>query len=212
MFNRQPYNRGKFNSPSGQSTSNSGISILKLAGNEVKPRQDMTSFGTTAMVLRTLNDAINIKSSSAIANLMMDGKGTQTKIYYGIANTKYCPNMPPKNSDGSATLILDNKVSPTKIYYGMLDISNIQLQTKGEHTLAGEETIKLSGLILKPGDEIVIDTCEMTVSVNGQNMMKFVSNDSEFFSLLPGDNEIIYTDGVTTRKVSIDILWKDRWV
>jgi hypothetical protein len=52
----------------------------------------------------------------------------------------------------------------------------------------------------------------MTVSVNGQNMMKFVSDDSEFFSLLPGDNEIIYTDGVTTRKVSIDILWKDRWV
>lgn len=177
MFNRQPYNRGKFNTPSIHTASNSGISILKLAGNEVRPRQDMTSFGTTAMVLRTLNDATNIKSSSAIVNLMMGSKGTQTKIRYGIAN-----------------------------------ISDIQLQTKGEHTLADEETIKLSGLILKPGDELVIDTCEMTVSVNGQNMMKFVSNDSEFFSLLPGDNEIIYTDGVTTRKVSIDILWKDRWV
>lgn len=177
MFNRQPYNRGKFNTPSIKTTSISGISILKLAGNEVKPRQDMTSFVTTAMVLRALNDPINIKSSSAIANLMMDGKGTQTKIRYGIAN-----------------------------------ISDIQLQTKGEHTLSGEELIKLPGLVLKPGDELVIDTCEMTVSVNGQNMMKFVSNDSEFFSLLPGDNEIIYTDGVTTRKVSIDILWKDRWV
>ena len=177
MFNRQPYNRGKFNTPSIQTSSNSGISILKLAGNEVKPRQDMTSFGTTAMVLRTLNDAINIKSSSAIANLMMCSKGIQTKIHYGIAN-----------------------------------ISDIQLQTKGEHTLAGEELISLPGLVLKPGDELVIDTCEMTVSVNGQNMMKFVSDDSEFFSLLPGDNELIYTDGVTTRKVSIDILWKDRWV
>ena len=177
MFNRQPYNRGKFNASSMHAASTSGLSVLKLAGNEVRPRQDMTSFGATAMVLRTLNDATNIKSSSAIVNLMMGSKGTQTKICYGVAN-----------------------------------ISDIQLQTKGEHILAGEETIKLSGLVLKPGDELVIDTCEMTVSVNGQNMMKFVSNDSEFFSLLPGDNEIIYTDGVTTRKVSIDILWKDRWL
>lgn len=177
MFNRQPYNRGKFNTPSVQTASNSGISVLKLAGNEVKPQQDMTSFGTTAMVLRTLNDATNIKSSSAFVNLMMASKGTQTKICYGIAN-----------------------------------ISDIQLQTKSEHALSGEELISLPELVLEPGDELVIDTCEMTVSVNGQNMMKFVSNDSEFFSLLPGDNELIYTDGVDTRKVSIDILWKDRWV
>lgn len=177
MFNRQPYNRGKFNTPSVQTASNSGISILKLAGNEVPPQQDMTSFGTTAMVLRTLNDAVNIKSSSGIAGLLLDSKGIQTKIHYGLTNP-----------------------------------SDIQLQTKGEHTLAGEELINLAGLVLKPGDELVIDTCEMTVSVNGQNMMKFVSNASEFFSLLPGDNELIYTDGVTTRKVSIDILWKDRWV
>lgn len=178
MFNRQPYNRGKFNTPSIQTTSTSGLSILKLAGNEVKPRQDMTGYGISAFILRTTSsNAINIK-----------------------------------NSGGSATLILDSKVSPTKIHYGVLDISNIQLQTKGEPTLAGEELIRLTELVLKPGDELVIDTCEMTVSVNGQNMMKFVSNDSEFFSLLPGDNEIIYTDGVATRKVSIDILWKDRWV
>lgn len=177
MFNRQPYNRGKFNTPSVQSTSNSGLSILKLSGEPVKPQQVMTSYGMSALMLRSTSNATNIK-----------------------------------NSGGSATLILDNKASPTKIYYGMLDISNIELQTKGEHILAGEETIKLSGLILKPGDELVIDTGEMTVSVNGENMMKFVSNDSEFFNLLPGDNEIIYTDGVTTRNVSIDILWKDRWV
>lgn len=177
MFNRQPYNRGKFNKPSVRSTSTNGLSILKLSGEPVKPQQVMTNYGMSALMLRSTSNATNIK-----------------------------------NSGGSATLILDSKVSPTKIYYGMLDISNIQLQTKGEHTLAGEESIKLSGLILKPGDELVIDTCEMTVSVNGENMIKFVSNDSEFFNLLPGDNEIIYTDGVTTRKVSIDILWKDRWV
>ena len=177
MFNRQPYNRGKFNTPSIQRASNSGISILKLSSNPVKPQQVMTSYGISALMLRSTSNATNIKNSGGIATLSIDSKATQTKIYYGIAN-----------------------------------ISDIQLQTKSEHTLAGEETIKLFGLILKPGDELVIDTCEMTVSVNGQNMMKFVSNDSEFFSLLPGDNEIVYTDGVTTRNVSIDILWKDRWV
>lgn len=177
MFNRQPYNRGKFNKPSVQATSISGLSILKLSGEPVKPQQVMTSYGMSSLMLRSASNATNIK-----------------------------------NSVGSATLILDSKASPTKIYYGIANISDIQLQTKGEHILAGEELISLPGLILKPGDELVIDTCEMTVSVNGQNMMKFVSDDSEFFSLLPGDNEIIYTDGVTTRKVSIDILWKDRWV
>lgn len=177
MFNRQPYNRGKFNKPSVQTTSISGLSVLKLSGEPVKPQQVMISYGMSALMLQSTSNATNIK-----------------------------------NSGGSITLILDSKISPTKIHYGIANISDIQLQTKGEHTLAGEERISLPGLVLKPGDELVIDTCEMTVSVNGQNMMKFVSDDSEFFSLLPGDNEIIYTDGVTTRKVSIDILWKDRWV
>ena len=45
------------------------------------------------------------------------------------------------------------KGTQTKICYGVANISDIQLQTKGEHILAGEKTIKLSGLILKPGDD-----------------------------------------------------------
>ena len=106
---------------------------------------------------------------------------------------------------------MDIKVLQTKIHYGML-IYQYSTTNKGRtHAMEGMRP-NTKGKNIRTCDELVIDTCEMTVSVNGQNMMKFVSNDSEFFSLLPGDNEIIYTDGVTTRKVSIDILWKDRWV
>lgn len=132
----------------------------------------------------------------------------------------------------SATLVLDSGISGTNVKYGattaaiklsatgqqtkvivaMAGISDMVIKTYADQAVQGESVIDLEGLILRPGDELIINTCDMTVMLNGQNGTQYFSPDSEFFALLSGDNEIIYSDGNTTRNVTLDIIWKDRWL
>jgi serine phosphatase RsbU (regulator of sigma subunit) len=52
----------------------------------------------------------------------------------------------------------------------------------------------------------------MTITLNGEDVTRYFSADSEFFKLKPGDNSVIYSDGVKDRSVSYKILWKDLWL
>ena len=45
--------------------------------------------------------------------------------------------------------------------------------------------------------------------MNGVDVTRFFSADSEFFKLKPGDNLIVYEDGVANRSIYYIILWKD---
>ena len=178
MFNRQPLNRGKFNTPViNKGASISGQSLLRLNTNKITPQQVMSANGGSELSL----------NGSIISSVILQAKGT-------------------------STMFISSSIKPVKIINGRPLESSLIMDTSGNHILSGESIIKLLGLVLKPGDELVIDTCEMTVTVNGINAMKYVSDDSDFFNLRTGDNQIVYTDGVSSRKISIDILWKDRWV
>ena len=55
----------------------------------------------------------------------------------------------------------------------------------------------------------IIDTEHMTVTLNGANIIDRVSDDSAFFKLQPGENDIIVEGGTTA---DVKILWKDRWL
>lgn len=90
--------------------------------------------------------------------------------------------------------------------------ASLELNSRAAITLSGESSLTLTGLILKPGDELLIDTGEMTVLLNGQNAMKYFTKDSEFIEFLHGINDIVYSDKSASRKVTIDVLWKDRWL
>lgn len=57
--------------------------------------------------------------------------------------------------------------------------------------------------------ELIIDTEHMTVTLNGANIIDRVSDDSAFFKLQPGENDIIVEGGTTA---DVKILWKDRWL
>ena len=59
------------------------------------------------------------------------------------------------------------------------------------------------------GDELIIDTEHMTVTLNGVNIVDRVSDSSVFFKLMSGVNDIIVEGGTTA---DIRILWKDRWL
>lgn len=105
-------------------------------------------------------------------------------------------------SNGNATLVLD-------VGSGL---SQLVMVAFADSIVQGEAVINLPGLILAPGDEVVINTIDMTVTINGQNGMQYFSTDSDFFSLLNGANIIVYSDAAGSRKVSVDVLWKDRWL
>jgi hypothetical protein len=78
----------------------------------------------------------------------------------------------------------------------------------GYLTLEGAE-IQLSGLVLKPGDELIIDTDNMTITLNGINVLSYITDASSFFAILPGLNTLTVEAGTNTE---FKVLWKDRWL
>lgn len=73
----------------------------------------------------------------------------------------------------------------------------------------GQEVMILEGVNMSPGDELVIDTEHMTVTLNGENVIDRVKDESIFFKLKEGANDIIVEGGTMA---DIRILWKDRWL
>lgn len=74
----------------------------------------------------------------------------------------------------------------------------------------GTEILAFSNeLILQPGDELIIDTDAMTVTLNGENAVAYVTDNSIFFKLAPGDSMLNFAGG---EQADIRILWKDRWL
>lgn len=71
----------------------------------------------------------------------------------------------------------------------------------------GQEVMTVAGVDMRPGDELIIDTEHMTVTLNGVNIVDRVKDDSIFFKLKSGSNDIVVEGGTTA---DIRILWKDR--
>lgn len=178
MFNRQPFNRAKFNVSSTQSTGASGLAQMNLGSNKVNATRVISASGLSTLSLKGSSDAtINKYSDISKADLTMGHIATGTKVFIVPGN--------------QADMIMG---------------------TYGSQTLSGEQVIKMENMVLKPGDEMIINTCDMTVTINGQNAMKYLSGDSDFISLLNGLNTLIYTDNSSSRKASFNVIWKDRWL
>lgn len=73
----------------------------------------------------------------------------------------------------------------------------------------GSVTMAIENVNMSPGDELIIDTEHMTVTLNGVNIVDRVSDESVFFKLMPGENDVIVEGGTTA---DVKILWKDRWL
>lgn len=177
MFNRQPYNRGKFNVSSAVSTSANGIGLMAINSNVVNSNK--------------------VISANGLTNLYMKDNVEGTNVKYNL---------------GTTVLALNSFSDATKSFIALSDISSLVLGTEANQTLSGESVIDLEGIILRPGEELVINTMDMTVTINGQNAMEYFSNDSDFFNLLNGLNTLIYNDSNSSRNISFDVIWKDRWL
>lgn len=177
MFNRQPYNRGKFNVQTTQSIGNNGIAVMMMKANSILASKIISAIGTSDLSMRD------------------DVKGTIVKY-----NT------------GTSEIWSGSQGEGTKVLTAESEISKLAMHTEANQMLGGESVISLEGITLKPGDELIINTCDMTVTINGQNAMEFFSNESEFFTLLNGLNTLIYNDSNSSRNISFDVIWKDRWL
>lgn len=109
-------------------------------------------------------------------------------------------------------LALTGLANGTKVFIVEAGTAYLVMATQANHQISGEQVMRLEGLVLKPGDELIINTCEMTVTLNGQNAMEYFSADSEFIRLLNGLNTLEYNDASNSRNISFDIIWKDRWL
>jgi hypothetical protein len=176
MFNRQPYNRGKFNAPSVAISSNSGIAVLKLDASVT---------------------ATHIISVGGQAENKMNGGAIATVVKY---------------STSSAVLTMSGAANGAKVFIVDAGAAALVMLTEANHQISGEQVMRFEDLVLKPGDELVINTCDLTVTLNGLNAMEYFAADSDFITLLNGRNTIEYNDESGTRNISFDIIWKDRWL
>jgi len=177
MFNRQPYNRGKFNVQTAQSIGNNGLAVMLMKANSILASKIISAIGTSDLSMRDDIKGTIVKYNTGTSEIWSGSQGEGTKVFIVEGGT-----------------------------------SNIRMETAANQVLAGESVITLEGIVLKPGDELVINTCDMTVTLNGQNAMEFFSNESEFFTLLNGINTLVYSDSNGARNISFDVIWKDRWL
>ncbi len=177
MFNKQPFNKGKFNS-----TTEDAFSFFA---------EGIISFGAKA-------ELTTVKTMQANSNIQTITQGNLIK------SRKFKGNSEIETSTNCIQLQRVRKFEGNSII-------ETNAQSTGFNSY-GYEFITLTGLTLRQGDELIIDTGEMTVELNGQNVINYLTIDSEFFSIKPGENIIIFENGIVNSKADIKILWKDAFL
>lgn len=124
------------------------------------------------------------------------------------------------SASGSMVIIFNlycNASSESSATGKIIRIRNFEGSAVGISTANGTELVSYGteilafsdDLTLQPGDELIIDTDAMTVTLNGENAVAYVTDDSIFFKLAPGDSTLNFAGG---EQADIRILWKDRWL
>ena len=114
---------------------------------------------------------------------------------------------------GNAGIILHATNTFFGLRQGMRGTSGIIFRvTVGQIAMFQYEHIHLPALVIPEGGELLIDTDNMVITLNGQNVMRFLSSDSEFFFINPATNEIVYTSENANDLANINILHKDAWL
>lgn len=197
MFNRQPFNRGRFN-------------IGKKSGG-------MT--GLPIVVSLTAENAEMYSAIHLIGDAEISLECLSAELKSNMLTAEPC-NIRLTSEDGFLIKNVKLTAYSSSIYLstedGFLQAYNI-LVGKSKIILTGladldfwlSEFINLTNVILAPGKTLVIDTEKMTINIDGTNIMSKLSNDSIFFDLRPGENLITYTG---SKPAELRILWKDRYL
>lgn len=113
--------------------------------------------------------------------------------------------------ESNADMEMESKALSSNLVYASEATGDMSIDAYGVGSLLGEDYVEIAGLVLKPGQEVEIDMCNLTVTVNGENAMHLMSTDGDFFDFLIGDNDI-EIEAVGANGVQIDTYWKDKWL
>lgn len=113
--------------------------------------------------------------------------------------------------ESNVDMEMNSKALSSNLVYASEAIGDMSINAYGVGSLLGEDYVEIAGLVLKPGQEVEIDMCNLTVTVNGENAMHLMSTDGDFFDFLIGDNDI-EIEAVGANGVQIDTYWKDKWL
>lgn len=111
----------------------------------------------------------------------------------------------------NADMDIEVKALASNLIYSSEAKGDMAIDAYGVGSLLGEDYVEISGLVLRPGQEVEIDMCNLTVTVDGENAMHLMSTDGDFFDFLIGENDI-EIEAVGANGVQIDTYWKDRWL
>ena len=199
MFNRQPFNRGKFNR---SRTTDRSVYF----------------FGNANLTLEAEGFINNVSTFRGAADIYLTGKG---RLNYNAELNGYVSvvmqadgfliRVIPFKGFAAVNVIAAGKLLRTRIIRSG-KVSVIVLAASGGFNTYRYEYLKLPDLIVRVGDELIIDTDLLTVTLNGQNVIPQLSRDSEFFLFNPNVNDVIYTSGSPDDNVDIRILWKDQYL
>lgn len=105
----------------------------------------------------------------------------------------------------------DTKALASNLVFSDKGFSNVEILTKAVAALLGESYLEINNIDLKPGEEVEIDMCNLTVTKNGENALHLMSNDGDFFDFLIGENGVdIVAEGAGN--IQVDAYWKDKWL
>lgn len=113
--------------------------------------------------------------------------------------------------ESNADMEMESKALSSNLVYASEATGDMYIDAYGVGSLLGEDYVEIAGIVLKPGQEVEIDMCNLTVTVNGENAMHLMSTDGDFFDFLIGDNDI-EIEAVGANGVQIDTYWKDKWL
>lgn len=113
------------------------------------------------------------------------------------------------NLNGTSTMNVDDQFKmEMPIGSDMSGAGTISSARIGE---TNSDTIEFTGLGLKSGQTLIIDTDELDVYINNILNVSSVTSDSVFFQLKPGENELTIKSA-DNPNLAVTIIWQNRWL
>ena len=196
------FNRGKFNIKSDGGT----VALTATTAIEV----DAQASAHTAMMWRFADPAaLDITINAAGDQVVEQYSGrVSSPIVFG---SQLVPHVHKWAELADTEIAYDTSIVYSTITKPDPVTLDVVFDASAVASMLGEEYIELVGVTLRPGEQLEIDTCALTATINGQNVMHLLSNDGDFFDFFPGAN-VIEIEATGAGAVAVDTFWKDKWL
>lgn len=195
------FNRGKFNVKSGAAIMLTGTSAIEV---------ETQASARTVMMWRF--------ADPTVLDITIDTAGDQVVNKYSgrvtapvVFDAQLVPLVHKWAESANTEIAYDTSIIYSTIAKPDPVTLDVVFDASAVSSMLGEEYIELVGVTLRPGEQLEIDTCALTATINGQNVMHLLSNDGDFFDFFPGANEI-EIEATGAGAVAVDTFWKDKWL